>query len=508
MKQSTVIPAAEYVRMSTEEQRYSIANQRHAIAEYARNHGFEIIRSYEDAGESGLSLKDRRGLRDLLADVLTGKAVYKKIIVLDVSRWGRFLDADEAAHYEFVCRNAGINVLYCAEEFDNEGTEIDYLAKVLKRTAAAEYSRELSIKNFENHKFYVQLGYHVGGQSGYGFRRMSVSADGVPKRILLPGETKEIMSDRVTLVHGPEEEVRCVRMIFDMGSRGNGCTAIARHLNRLGIKNAGRTWKNWMIDEIAANPKYTGTYVWNRKTQRLQSASRMNDREEWVVNPKAYPPMVSKEIFDKAQVRMRATNGWTEEALLKKLKHLLAKRGDISEHLIRQTRNMPSVATLWKRLGPFKEIYKRLGFSPVGRFVRATSRNCTLAMRNEIFRQIGELYGERAQEFRISGKIRRLLLLDGQIISVVLCRSRQRPGREMSWYFIPAPQESRYMTLVCNLNQTNNSFHSFHLFSSIRAAKPIRFTGEHPWLRGSLRVNRLAELPTIAAALKLLPDRG
>jgi len=62
------------------------------------------------------------------------------------------------------------------------------------------------------------------------------------------------------------------------------------------------------------------------------------------------------------------------------------------------------------------------------------------------------------------------------------------------------------MTLVCNLNQTNNSFHSFHLFSSIRAAKPIRFTGEHPWLRGSLRVNRLAELPTIAAALKLLPD--
>jgi DNA invertase Pin-like site-specific DNA recombinase len=85
MKRSSLIPAAEYVRMSTEEQRYSIANQRQAIAEYAREHGFEIIQSYQDAGESGLSLKHRDGLRDLLANVLGGKAVYKKIIVLDVS---------------------------------------------------------------------------------------------------------------------------------------------------------------------------------------------------------------------------------------------------------------------------------------------------------------------------------------------------------------------------------------------------------------------------------------
>jgi hypothetical protein len=31
------------------------------------------------------------------------------------SRWGRFQDADESAHYEFLCKSAGIPVHYCAE---------------------------------------------------------------------------------------------------------------------------------------------------------------------------------------------------------------------------------------------------------------------------------------------------------------------------------------------------------------------------------------------------------
>jgi Resolvase, N terminal domain len=41
------IPAAQYVRMSTEDQQYSIANQRIRLQEYARNHGFNIIKTYE-----------------------------------------------------------------------------------------------------------------------------------------------------------------------------------------------------------------------------------------------------------------------------------------------------------------------------------------------------------------------------------------------------------------------------------------------------------------------------
>jgi hypothetical protein len=32
------------------------------------------------------------------------------ILVLDVSRWGRFQDIDESAYYEFLCRRAGMQV--------------------------------------------------------------------------------------------------------------------------------------------------------------------------------------------------------------------------------------------------------------------------------------------------------------------------------------------------------------------------------------------------------------
>ena len=59
--------AAQYVRMSTEHQQYSIDNQKLAIAEYAERESFEVVATYSDAGKSGLTLARRPGLRSLLA---------------------------------------------------------------------------------------------------------------------------------------------------------------------------------------------------------------------------------------------------------------------------------------------------------------------------------------------------------------------------------------------------------------------------------------------------------
>ncbi|WP_181174323.1 recombinase family protein [Mesorhizobium sp. B2-3-11] len=78
--------------MSTEHQRYSLDNQIAAIAEYAEDRGFAVVETYADAGKSGLSLKGRDGLKKLLTDVVTGQRAYAAILVLDVSRWGRFQD--------------------------------------------------------------------------------------------------------------------------------------------------------------------------------------------------------------------------------------------------------------------------------------------------------------------------------------------------------------------------------------------------------------------------------
>src|SRR5260370_19854011 len=86
--------AAQYLRVSTEQQQYSVINQSAAIDEYARTHGFEVIQTYSDEARSGLTISERPGLRALIEDITVGRAEFTAILVLDVSRWGRFQDAD------------------------------------------------------------------------------------------------------------------------------------------------------------------------------------------------------------------------------------------------------------------------------------------------------------------------------------------------------------------------------------------------------------------------------
>jgi hypothetical protein len=64
------IPAAAYIRMSTEHQRYSADNQLDAINVYAAERGFEVAIVYSDLGKSGLNIEGRPGLQQLLRDVL------------------------------------------------------------------------------------------------------------------------------------------------------------------------------------------------------------------------------------------------------------------------------------------------------------------------------------------------------------------------------------------------------------------------------------------------------
>ncbi len=104
IKKSEAIRAAQYVRMSTEHQKYSTENQRDLIQEYADEHGMIIVRTYADDGKSGLSIDGRNALKMLIEDVESRRADFDVILVYDISRWGRFQDADESAYYEYICK--------------------------------------------------------------------------------------------------------------------------------------------------------------------------------------------------------------------------------------------------------------------------------------------------------------------------------------------------------------------------------------------------------------------
>jgi DNA invertase Pin-like site-specific DNA recombinase len=189
-KRDKALRAAQYVRMSTDHQRYSIQNQAAAIAAFAQQKNLTIARTYVDEGRSGLRIKGRAGLIELIDDVTSGRADFDHILVYDVSRWGRFQDVDESAHYEFVCKQNGVKVAYCAEQFDNDGSLLSSIVKNIKRVMAAEYSRELSVKVHTGQCRIAGLGYRVGSPLTFGLRRELVDESQRSKGELKRGDRK------------------------------------------------------------------------------------------------------------------------------------------------------------------------------------------------------------------------------------------------------------------------------------------------------------------------------
>jgi DNA invertase Pin-like site-specific DNA recombinase len=215
----------------------------------------------------------------MIRDVEEARAQYSSILVYDVSRWGRFQDADESAYYEYICRGAGVSVHYCAEQFENDGSPMSTVMKSMKRTMAGEYSRELSTKVFQGACRLIQLGYKQGGTAGFGLRRMLIDQNGARKAMLKMGEQKSIQTDRVVLVRGPDEEIKIVRWIFQtfIGERKLE-TEIAAILNAQGVvTDFGRAWNRVTVHQILTNEKYIGNNVYHRTSCKL--------KKKHVVNP-------------------------------------------------------------------------------------------------------------------------------------------------------------------------------------------------------------------------------
>jgi DNA invertase Pin-like site-specific DNA recombinase len=375
-----LIRAAQYVRMSTEHQRYSTENQADVIAQYAARRGFEIIRTYEDSGKSGLTLNGRQSLQQLIADVRGGRAEFTAILVYDISRWGRFQDADESAYYEFVCREAGIGVHYCAEQFENDGSISATIIKSVKRAMAGEYSRELSVKVFAGQCRLVRLGYRQGGPAGYGLQRRLLDEHGAPKGELHRGEQKSLQTDRVVLAPGPPEEVEIVRRLYRMFvvQQRSECE-IAAILNREGLStDTGRPWTRGTVHQILTNEKYIGNNVFNRVSNKLKARRVVNAPDMWVRAEHAFPAVVEPDFFEAAQriIRERSRR-FSDQELLDRLAALLAEKGWLSGLVIDEVEDMPSSSIFRHRFGTLLRAYQLVGFTP-GRDYRYIETNRVL----------------------------------------------------------------------------------------------------------------------------------
>lgn len=266
MHRNSIKRAAQYLRMSTDMQQYSLLNQAAAIALYAAGRGFEIVRTYEDAGKSGLKIDTRSALKALIDDVRSGRADFKAVLVYDVSRWGRFQDIDESAYYEFICKEAGVAIEYCAEQFANDGSLIATVMKNIKRAMAGEFSRELSVKVHAGISRVASLGFHSGSTPGYGLRRALLDESGRWKMDLSFGQQKSLRTERTVLRPGPKNEIDTIRHVYNQFiDQKLPIRDIAADLNSRGIVNAwGRPWNFMSIRDLLTNEKYIGNAVFNR----------------------------------------------------------------------------------------------------------------------------------------------------------------------------------------------------------------------------------------------------
>ncbi|MCO6184602.1 recombinase family protein [Rhizobium sp. L1K21] len=361
------IPAATYVRMSTEHQKYSTDNQTAAIRRYAEKNGFEIVRYYADEGKSGLRLVGRDALQRLLTDVEQGDANYKAILVYDVSRWGRFQDPDEAAEVELRCKRQGIQVHYCAEQFENDGSMGSSIIKTVKRAMAGEYSRELSVKVFNGQANLIRLGYRQGGAPGFGLRRQLIDQHGNFKTELTRGEHKSIATDRVILVPGPEKEIRIVKRIYELFVNQKVQEAeIAKILNGEGISTDwDRPWTRGTIHQILINEKYVGNNVWGRTSFKLKKDHVANPEEDWIRANGAFTGIVDLDVFNLAQSIIAARDQrLSDEAMLQKLAAILEKRGYLSGLVIDEADDCPSSSSYSHRFGSLLRAYALVGFVP------------------------------------------------------------------------------------------------------------------------------------------------
>lgn len=358
------VRAAQYLRMSTEHQRYSIAHQTEVVAEYAAANGMQVVRSYSDKGISGLTLKERAGLQSLLTDVLGGDPGFEVVLVYDVSRWGRFQNPDQSAHYEFLCEENGVRVEYCAESFVNDGSVGASLLKGLKRVMAAQYSRDLSLRVSSAHRVGALEGNWQGGSAGYGLRRQVVDDKGNPGPVLQHGQAKAVQGHRVRLIHGPPEEIAVVRRIFRMFVSGLKPQAISQILNDEGVPATNEAgWTRDCVRQLLANEKYAGTLVTGRTHSSVGKRERTPE-SAWVRVTGALKPIIDRRTFEDARRLLNRRTRFQDDAvMLEVLRNLLSKHGRLSKRIINEDHETPHSSAYIAKFGSMQATYDLIGYA-------------------------------------------------------------------------------------------------------------------------------------------------
>lgn len=474
--------AAEYVRMSTDHQKYSTDNQSAEIRAYAERRGFEIVRSYADEGKSGLRIDGRDSFQRLLADIGSGDADFEAVLVYDVSRWGRFQDPNEAAHYVWLCKSAGINVHFCAEQVENDGSMGSSIVTTVKQVMAGEYSRELSVKVFKGQCRLISIGYRQGGSAGFGLRRKLVDEHGNYKSLLSRGEHKSIATDRVVLVPGPDHEVATVREVYRQFVKdGRTERQIADWLNSQGIlSDLDRPWTRGTVHQVLINDKYAGHNVWGRTSYKLKRRHVRNDPSEWIRHDGAFPALVPQVLLDQARLIIeQRSKRLTDEEMLALLADMLKLNGHLSGLVIDEFDNSPSSGAYQARFGSLLRAYALVGYVPEHDYSYVEINRALRRLHPSIVRDVIEGVNTAGGTAIQNLEDDTLLVNEEITVSVVIARCKLTQGGQRRWEIRLDESLRPDLTICVRMDDENLEAHDYYVLPRMTLAEGLLRLADH-----------------------------
>lgn len=262
----------------------TLKRHKETLLEFAEKNDLNIRKVYEEV-VSGESLYARPQMLKLLSDVEEGS--YDGILCMDIDRLGRGAMSDQGIILE-TFKNANTKIITPNKTYDLN-IETDETFSEFETFMARQELKAIKRRLQRGIRKSIEDGCYIAN-APYGYHKTTVNK-------------------RPTLSVN-EEEARFVRLIFEMYvQKGWGCQKIADTIDLMGAKprrsdRFGRT----SIMKIIHNPVYIGLIAWNRKTQIRKGArgnakqiTICNPREKWTVVNGIHPPIISRELFERAQ---------------------------------------------------------------------------------------------------------------------------------------------------------------------------------------------------------------
>jgi DNA invertase Pin-like site-specific DNA recombinase len=279
--------ALAYLRVSTDRQAerdLSLPAQLAAIRTFARQEGIEIIRVFEDAGESARTA-NRPAFREAIDFALSTPGL-SAFIVYDTSRFAR--NREDAVVYKAMLLRKGIRVLYSSQRIDSTD-EAGFVLEAVLEIFDEHYSRALSRVVLRGQLENARRGFANGGVAPFGYQ-------------FVPA-TDETGNRKLALAVAPTEAA-VVERIFALHREGSGAKAIASQLAQAGLRNrrGGHFCSNGILS-ILRNPRYVGAAVFNRRAGRVGAIrpGKEKPRSEWIMVEGSNPPIIERSTWNAVQ---------------------------------------------------------------------------------------------------------------------------------------------------------------------------------------------------------------